>query len=616
MIKVADYVIKYLANCGIKEIFVVYGAANGDLIDAFTREERIEYIAVMHEQAGGFMAEAYSKVTQNFGVALATSGPGGMNFVTPIGNCFYDSVPCLFITGQVSTNLLRSSEEVRQVGFQETDIVSTVKLITKYASMITKAEDVRYELEKAIYLMKEGRPGPVLLDLPINIQKQEIDEEKLAGFDGKHSFIDHNEDNTTEVIRGILEDLKTSKRPIILVGGGVGRECSPLLEEISKKLQIPVIPTWNALDISTSDFINYGGNVGTYGGKGRNFAIQNCDLLVAIGTRISGRITGGNPSSFARGAKKYLINIDKSSLQLKFQEVIFDVNLYCDSYEFLSRFNSLSLANNYLWEKNDFSNWVNYVCYCRDKYDPVKEYLSEKATFNPDIINPYLFVRELSNILPSNSIIITDCGGNLVIMNQAFEVKRGQRFFSSNGNSPMGFSFAAAIGAWFASDKKQPVVCVIGDGGMNVNIQELQTIINYRVNIKVIILNNHIYGITKAFQETNFEGRSEACGPKGYNPPDFVEICNAYNVDSIRILNFRNIVNRLREEVLDKPHTVICDVVCHDWHQYEPKIHDWRSSIEDMTPLLPIEELEKNMIIPLLDFSYLRRGLKISKIES
>ncbi|MDO8574169.1 MAG: thiamine pyrophosphate-binding protein [bacterium] len=591
--KVADFVINYLADYGIKEMFVVYGAANGDLIDAFTRTDKTRYIAVMHEQAGGFAAEVYAKVSGKPGVAIATSGPGGMNFVTPIGNFFYDSVPGLFITGQINSRFLRPDPTIRQVGFQETDIISIVRPITKYAVMITDPESIKYELEKALFLAQDGRPGPVLLDMPLNIQKQEIDPDKLIGFDPETEKTGYSLDAIDEKIDRFLEDLKKAKRPSLMIGGGVRiAGAVEKLLEIGRKLKIPMYPTWNALDIITSDYEYYGGRIGTYGGRGRNFGLQNSDLVLAVGSRISGRITGGNLSSFLREAKKYVVDVDITLLQKKLQQVPFDVSIHADAKLFLDRL-SKKLET---YSVPDFHEWTTKVIGWKDKYDPVKpEYFEQK-----EYVNPYAFFRVLSEAMSKDDILVGDCGGNIVVSNHAFETKQGQRNITNNGNSPMGFSFAGAMGAWFASDKKQNVVCTIGDGGMNMNIQELQTFINYGIKVKTFIVNNHIYGITKAFQETNFEGRMEACGPKGYNPPDFVKVANAYGIKTVTISNNSELKEKIKE-VLDYDGPIICDVNCHEWHTYEPRIFGWKTPIEDMYPYLPREEFKANMFIQPLE---------------
>ncbi len=589
--KVADYIINYLADYGIEDVFLVYGAANGDLVDAFTRNDKIRYVATMHEQGGGFAAEGHAKISGKIGVAMATSGPGGMNFVTSIGNCFYDSIPCLFITGQINSQFMRPDESIRQIGFQETDIVSVVEPMVKYAKTITNPSDVKYELEKALHLATEGRPGPVLLDIPINIQKQNVDEKILLGYDvGLKTTYDI--DSINKQVDKYIDDLKNSKRPCLMIGGGVRLSGAvDELLELGRELKIPMFPTWNALDIVCSNYEYYGGRIGTYGGAGRNFGIQNSDLLLAIGSRISGRITGGNIHTFAREAKKYMVDVDKAGLQKKLQQVPFEECIYSDAKLFIKllmdRLKSEDLP--------DFSKWVEQVMVWKEKYDPVTEDMFKPRKYP----HPYAFIRILSEEMKSNDIFAADCGGNIVVSNHAFETKVGQRYFTNNGNSPMGFSFAGAIGAAIAADSSQDVICVIGDGGFNMNIQELQTIVNYNVPVKTIILNNHIYGITKAFQETNFEGRAEACGPVGYNPPNFKDIVEAYKIPTMVVddgKDYDKIRSQIRE-FLDHKGPIVMDFNCHEYHTYDPKIVGWETPIEDMYPYLPDDEFDENMFI-------------------
>jgi acetolactate synthase-1/2/3 large subunit len=248
--KVADYIINYLADYGIEDVFLVYGAANGDLVDAFTRNDKIRYIAVMHEQGGGFAAEGHSKISGKIGVAMATSGPGGMNFVTPIGNCYYDSIPCLFITGQINSKFMRPDESIRQIGFQETDIVSVVKPMTKYAKTIANPSDIKYELEKALHMATEGRPGPVLLDIPIDVQKSDVDEESLMGYDVSLKTM-YDTDTITKQVDKYIEDLKNSKRPCLMIGGGVRLSGAvDELLELGRYLKIPIILYGNFLAYS------------------------------------------------------------------------------------------------------------------------------------------------------------------------------------------------------------------------------------------------------------------------------------------------------------------------------------------------------------------------------
>jgi acetolactate synthase-1/2/3 large subunit len=586
--KVADFVINYLADNGVKDIFVVYGAANGDLIDAFTRNDKTRYICVMHEQAGGFAAEGYAKISGKPAVAIATSGPGGQNFLTPISNCFYDSVPVIFLTGQVNSAFLRPNSDIRQIGFQETPITEIVAPVTKYCKLITDPYSIKYEMEKAWFISQEGRPGPVLLDMPIDVQKENVDIEKLVNFDSSIYAKTYDLDSVDKKIMMFIEDLNNAKRPSILVGAGV-RIANGIEEllELGERLKIPMFPTWNALDIVTSDYKFYGGRIGTYGGSGRNFGIQNSDLVLTIGSRVSGRLYGGNTKAFLRAAKKYVVDVDASLLQKRFQSVPFDESILCDAKIFLQQLNKqINLK-----KLPDFSSWFSRVQEWRDRYDPVKpEYFKQKFP-----TNPYAFMRILSEEMNSGDIFLADCGGNIVVSSQAFETKRGQRFITNNGNSPMGFSFSGAMGAYLASDKKQNVVCIIGDGGFNMNIQELRTVKNYNLGFKTFILNNHCYGITRQFQRTRFEGREEACGPKGYSPPDFIKICKAYEIET-NVINNNSEAREKIKEVLGHKGPVVCDVNCHDWDSYEPRVFGG-APIEDMQPYLPREEFRKNMII-------------------
>ncbi len=429
--KVADYIINHLADYGIEDVFLVYGAANGDLVDAFTRNDKIRYVAVMHEQGGGFAAEGHAKISGKIGVAMATSGPGGMNFVTSIGNCFYDSVPCLFITGQINSKFMRPDESIRQIGFQETDIISVVKPMTKYAKTIMNPLDVKYELEKAIHMATEGRPGPVLLDIPIDVQKSDIDENSMMGYDvGLKTMYDI--DVITKQVDKYIEDLKNSERPCLMIGGGVRLSGAvDELLELGRELKIPMFPTWNALDIVCSDYEYYGGRIGTYGGAGRNFGIQNSDLLLAIGSRISGRITGGNVHTFAREAKKYMVDVDKAGLQKKLQQVPFDECIYSDAKLFI---NILKNRLKPAWMRAgsghlpNFDSWVDKVMDWKEKYDPVTEDMFKPRKYP----HPYAFTRILSEEMNDNDIFVADCGGNIVVCNHAFETKVGQRYFTNN----------------------------------------------------------------------------------------------------------------------------------------------------------------------------------------
>lgn len=591
--KLADFVIQFLRDIGIKKVFVVYGGACGDLIDAFARIDGIDYVCMFHEQACSFAAETYAKVSGKLSACIVTSGPGGINLLQGIANCFYDSIPCLFITGQVNSKFLKSDPSLRQVGFQENDIVAMSKPITKMAKMVTRPQDIKYTLEKATHMALSGRPGPVLIDIPLDIQRVEVNPPELKAYTPQRAYIFNDRVKAQLQINDFLQDFQKAKRPVLLIGGGV-RLAGGTYEarQLGKRLKIPCLPTWNAVDIFTSDYQYYRGRIGTFGGPGRNFAIQNADLLLSIGCRMSGRITGGNVASFAKGAKKYIVDNDRTNLDVTLQQVKGDVNIYCDAKEFMQ----LLLMHSHYFVIPDRTQWLDKTREWKDKYQPVlPEYYNQKEG-----VNPYVFIEMLSEELGQDDIVIADCGGNVVVTYQSFQTKWGQRLISSHGNSPMGFSFAGAIGAQLAAPNRR-VICLIGDGGFNMNIQELQTLINYNLPVKTFIMNNQIYGITWQFQDTHFGSRYEACGPKGYNPPEFMGIVRAYGektaygIQTARLDNHASLKSVIHF-VLDYPRAVVCDVNMKHWHTYEPRVVGWNTPIEDMSPKLPRGELEANRL--------------------
>lgn len=572
--RVSDYILQRLSQEGVRHVFMTYGGAIGELMDAFTRTDAIKYVAMMGEQTAGFAAEGYAKTAGGLGVAFATSGPGGGNLVTAIQNCYYDSVPCLFITGQVNTQFMRKSSGVRQRGFQETDIVSIVRPITKYAVRVTNPAYLRDKIETAIARARDGRPGPVLLDIPVDVQRAEID----ANTPARILNASTTEDCLVRPIQSLIADLEKAEHPAFLIGGGCANYKRQFWN-LAVRLRIPAFPTWNALDIVTSDLPTYGGRIGTYGGAGRNFGIQTCDLLVAVGSRISGRITGGQPHTFAARAKKYYVDIDAALLQRENQDVPADVNIHADAGRFMTALHDA------LPEVYERKPWLERVRAWRSKYHPVT--LERFCEWHH-----YGYMQRLSHHMPSNAIITADTGGNVITFAHAFETKRGQRYFTSNGNTPMGFSMAAAIGAWFA-DPTRPIVAIIGDGGFQFNIQELQTIKHYGIPLKVFVFNNEILGNTKAYQLENLGGRCVACGPDGYSVPDFPAVVNAYGIPCIRHRNAT--AYKYIGDVMKLYHQVVIDVYQPGFCDYAPKMVKWDRGIEHMSPELPEDEMKENM---------------------
>jgi acetolactate synthase-1/2/3 large subunit len=373
-----------------------------------------------------------------------------------------------------------------------------------------------------------------------------------------------------------MVDLAQAKRPGILVGGGAYKARKSIMQ-FAERCSIPVFRTWNALDVATDDSPVYCGTVGTYGGPGRNFGLQNCDLLLIIGCRISGRITGGQPQSFTRAAKRYWVDVDADLLAE--HEVRPAVAVCMDAGEFVG---GLLVAVDTLSR-----SWLDQCRSWRSHYDPVTVPMLQE-------FHHYGFMRRLSERLPANAIVVYDTGGNAIMMGHCFRSKEGQRIFSSNGNTPMGFALCGAIGAWFA-EPTRPIICIIGDGGMQLNIQELQTIKHYDIPVKVFILNNGVLGNTKSWQRVN--NRAEiACGPDGYSAPAFAAIAKAYGLPAYSLgewSRFEHVVGA----VLGMDAAAVVDVVHADHCIYEPRMSRWDTPVEEMYPYLDRAEFKKNMFI-------------------
>ena len=381
-----------------------------------------------------------------------------------------------------------------------------------------------------------------------------------------------------------MDDLALSERPGILVGGGA-YDAREQIMAFALLNGIPVFRTWNALDVATDDHECYAGTVGTYGGPGRNFGIQNCDLLLTLGCRLSGRITGGVPESFARGAKLYVVDVDAGLLDPEYQPRRADVVALCDAGEFIGACVAVSSG------VKARGSWMQRCQEWLGQYDPVF------AHYGDGVFHHYEFMRRFSEDLPSSALITYDTGGNAIMMGHCFRSKAGQRIFSSNGNTPMGFSMAGAMGAWFAQPER-PIICIIGDGGMQLNIQELQTIRHYNIPLKIFVINNHILGNTKSYQRVNKKAEL-ACGPDGYSAPDFIRIANAYGIPGMSIGDWEHFHYVADALAFDGP--VVVDVVHHDFCDYAPRLSRWDAGIEEMYPPLPEEEFLDNMLIKPLE---------------
>lgn len=590
IMKLSDYVIRYLAAQRVKHVFLITGGAIAHVVDSFRNVKGISYVCTQHEQAAAMAAEAYARLTGNIGVAMATSGPGATNLITGVCCAWFDSIPTVYVTGQVNREEQKGGSRVRQVGFQETDIVSIIKPITKFAAMVDDPLKIKYYLDKALYLAKSGRPGPVWLDIPMDVQRAEIDPQKLEVFSPSAYEVEESsaEPALEAKIKAALELMKKAKRPVIIAGGGIKlAKAQKEFEEFLKLTAFPLVTSWSGFDLVPHNYPLLIGQYGVYGNRGANFTVQNADLIIGIGSRFDTRQIGGRPETFAREARKIMVDIDQAELD-KRRGVTPDLAIRADAQVFLAAVNS-ALKN---LKKPNIGDWLRRAKEWKVKYPAcLPEYFKEKKK-----VNPYVFAKVLSEELPSNAIVIPDDGGNLTWIMQAFELKKGQQLFSAFGNSPMGYSFPAGIGAVFAVGPKRQVVSIIGDGSFQINIQELQTIAHYRVPLKVFILNNRSYGIIKQFQDMYFGGRHEASSPeKGYSAPDFMKIAKAYGIKAISIFNHKDLRSKIRR-VLAEKRAVICDVNIPDNQKLVPKL-EFGKPIEELSPSLPRSEFLKNMII-------------------
>ncbi len=583
--KLSDYIIDFLVSIGVKHVFLITGGAASHLVDSFHNRKDIRYICVQHEQAAAMAADAYSRLGDSIGVVITTSGPGATNLLTGTGCSWFDSIPCLYLTGQVNTYEYKGGANVRQVGFQETDIVNVIKPLTKFAHLVNEPHKIRYFLEKAVYIAKSGRPGPVLLDLPMDIQRASIDPAVLKRFSAKE--IDLNIDSDEALRKKIdkcLSLIKSSRRPVIVAGGGIrNARATSELKTFAGSLGFPVVATLCGLDSFDHRNPLYAGFLGVYGQRGANFTVANSDLLIGIGTRFDSRQTGTGPHTFARAAKKIVVDIDREEFN---RRVIANIAIASDAKRFLSAINK-KIKN---LEKPDVNNWLRTVGKWKNKYSIHHQGFSRKSRK----INPYVFLRKLSEELSDDSIVTLDTGANLIWSAQTLEIKAGQRVFTAGGMSPMGYALPAAIGASVYAPKK-PVICIVGDGGMQLNLQELQTISYYKLPVKIFIFNNHSYGMVRQFQDMYFDSRHEATDiGGGYSCPDFIKIGKAFGLNTSSIKG-RNLRDKIKW-VLKCKKAVLCNVDIDEEEQIIPKL-EVNKPIEDQTPYLTREEFLANMVI-------------------
>lgn len=589
--RLADYVIEFLKSKKIDTIFTVSGGGSIYLCDALYKAKKLKYISCHHEQAVSFAAESYSRYKNKPGAAIVTTGPGGTNSTTGVACCWIDSIPTIFISGQVYLNQTIQKTKLRQVGVQEIDIVNMVKNFTKYSVMLKNPNKIKYHLEKAYFLATNRRPGPVWIDIPANIQNANIDKKKLIGF--KPNKENTNHQALQKKIRNIAKLFLKYEKPVLHLGQGVkiagGQE---YLRKLINKYKIPFALTWNASDLIESNHNSYIGRPGAFAERGTNFIIQNCNLHLSIGTRLPFMVTGYDSIDFARKAKKVMVDIDINELKKNGTKP--NIKICCDAKYFLK------YLYKFMPKKINLSkDWLKYCKDIRKKYPIVlHEFRNQKKT-----INSYYFIECLSKLLNKKDTVVTDMGLSFVGTHQAFYIKRGQNLYTNSGHAPMGWGLPAAIGACYAK-KKQKIICLTGEGGLQMNIQELATVMHNKLPIKIFIYNNGGYLTIKQTQQLGFNNRIMGSNKKsGLSFPSYKDIAKSHKIKYFKISNSQNINLKIKN-VLSENKPAICELMMDHNQEQMPKAINKRLSngksiptkFEDMYPFLSHEEIQKNML--------------------
>ncbi len=550
--KLSDYVIKFLRDTyNVDTVFTLCGAGCMHLLDSLGNAEGVNFIANHHEQASALAAEGYARMNNKLGVCLLTSGPGGTNALTGTLCSWLDSIPVLNLSGQVnrpmSTNF--TGLPLRQLGDQEFNIVETVKTMTKYAVQVNDPLRIRYELEKACYLATSGRPGPVWVDIPLDVQTVQINPEELEGFDIPEPLkID------SELIDRVVEAINSAQKPLFVLGNGIRlsggvNELFALLE----KTQIPVITAVNGNDLVNESYRSYYGRFGTHAQMCANKLLNECDLMLSIGSRLYVRQIGYNFKNFAKNAKRIVVDIDAAELD---KPTIFpDIKVHADAKEFLKELNSKNITP-------ASSSWLQH---CDTFKAPV---VLDRHRNMKDVASVYALVEKLNNHIPSDYHIVTSDGSANVVTMQVSKLKDGQRLITNTGGAPLGYGLPCAVGA----ATHHNILCMEGDGSLHLNVHELQTVRHNNLPLKILLINNDGYLSMKITQNIFFNGRLVAADKNsGVTFPDYEKVADVYNLPFIRVYNNDEIDEKLQQFFqIDGP--AICEVMTHPDEVHEPKV--------------------------------------------
>jgi len=532
--KLSDYVAYFFASIGIRHAFVVSGGASLHLIHSVEKTQGITHICCHHEQAAAMAADGYFRVTGRPGLAISSSGPGATNLITGICGCFYDSIPAFFITGQVASFRMAMDSMVRQVGFQETPIVDITRPITKYSVQINEPNQIRYELQKAYFLATNGRPGPVLIDIPDDFQRIEVDINHMPEYVNDSKMLPNAAD-LDNICSELVSRLNSSNRPVLIAGWGVYLAgCKNQFLTLVNELNIPVALTWGASDLLPTNHPLRVGTFGTHGTRFSNFAVQNADFILSIGSRLDTKATGSPPRTFAREAWRAVNDISLAELN-KFSDygLRIDSLIHADASDFIS-----ALIPRV--KPSVCDNWKDCIEAWKTRYPVTKE-----ERYRGIFVDPYNLFDILCDYVPDVVHIFSDTGSTIAWLMQAYKPKKGHRVWHDFNNTAMGWALPASIAAALA-DPSTTTYCIVGDGSLMMNLQEMQTVVSYGLNIKIICLCNNGYSMIQQTQDQWLGGNYIASSPHGgVGIPDFCEVCKAFGVQVSRVSSNRHLPEKL-----------------------------------------------------------------------
>ena len=606
--RLADYVADFLVSHGVTDCFSVVGGGAMHLNDALGHKEGLKVTYNHHEQACAMAAEAYARLDNKIAAVCVTTGPGGTNALTGVVGGWLDSIPMFIISGQVRYDTTaRFAEQftdglpLRAVGDQEYDIVNSAKPMTKYATMIEDPKTIRYDLEKAWHLATTGRPGPVWVDIPVNFQGIYIETDNLVGYDAREDDAKLPPAVDDKTIQMVLDKIKKAKRPVFHPGYGIRlSDAYKQFREVAEKLNIPIVTYWNAIDLIEDDNHLYCGRAGNMGDRPGNWAIQNADLILAVGTRISIRQVGYNWKTWARAAEVIMVDIDQAEIKKPTLHVEYPI--WADAKDFLTKLNRAAAG--------PVSNDKKWVATCQHWKETYPVVTARQCVDNYPAVNVYAFVKYLSSKLPENSLTAVSNGACCVVGHQTYNIKKGTRIANNSAIASMGYGLPAAIGTCIGGGHNR-TICLEGDGSIMMNLQELQTIITNKLPILIFLINNSGYQSIRITQNNLFKEHCKVgIGPESHDLsfPDMRKLTEAFGYEyhcAHNNVEMRKVV----DEVLKSQGPIFCEMFTDTAQVWEPKSSTKRLAdgtlvsppLEDLAPFLPREELKKIMQIPLMD---------------